>query len=241
MQSVVDFYDTYHTKNGAFTGHISEGNFTYYYLAPLIRRVLQSLHRPVVLDVGCGVGTLSLFAAQYARAVVGIDVSERAITIAQAAAPAGGSVFFRHGTLTQPLPVATCIICCEVLEHVPHDEQFLCMLRDSLTKGGVLILSTPLRETVLASTAVYKAFDAEVGHLRRYSVAELRSLFAAVGFEIVKFSTTESPLRNLLFILHMDLIIRCIRGPLVPLFHWVDERLCGIFGASNALVVARKK
>ncbi len=241
MQPVVDFYDTYHAKNGVFKGSISEGNFTYYYLAPVIRRVLQSLYRPVVLDIGCGVGTLSLFAAQYAHAVIGIDVSARAVAIAQAAIYPSQRVFFKQGTLSAPVQVASCIICCEVLEHVPHDEQFLYILRDSLIKGGILILSTPLQETVLASTRLYKHFDAEVGHLRRYSVTQLRSLFARVGFEIVELHRTESPLRNLLFILHMDLVIRCIRGPLVPFFHWVDEQLCWVFGASNAILVARKK
>ncbi len=243
MQLLTQFYDSYHKKNGAYSKILSKKNFTYYYLAPLIRRVVTSLNCPTVLDVGCGVGTLSLFAAQYARSVVGLDISERAIALATAAGRATGSsnAHFFVGELSQKLADFSVIICCEVVEHIPDDTEFLSLLYHNLQPGGVLILSTPLSDTVLAETPLYKKFDAEVGHLRRYTQPELREKITAAGFTIVSLHATESPLRNLLFILHLDRVIWLIRGPLIPLFHTVDEFLCRFLGASNCCVVAQKK
>lgn len=243
MQLLETFYDTYHKKNAGYKSSIREGNFTYYYLAPLIRRISQWIGKPAVLDVGCGVGTLSIFAAQYARYVVGLDVSDRAIEIAKRAQHSVGlkNVFFRKKDLTHVIGAFDLILCCEVLEHIADEKIFLQVLYDNLQNGGVAILSSPLNETVLAGTTLYKKFDTEVGHLRRYTSLELAQKMEDAGFVVVKIYKTESLFRNLLFILHLDLVIKCIRGPVIPAFHWIDEKLCTIFGASNCIVVAQKK
>lgn len=243
MQRTTTFYDTYHKKNADYRRGITEGNFTYFYLAPLLRRVAEAIGSPLVLDVGCGVGTLSLFISQYARSVWGIDVSERALNIAEKARVASGvtNVSFKKSELQKAVILFQLIVCCEVLEHVPAEKEFLTLLNKNLQENGVLILSSPLSETILAGTALYKKFDAEVGHLRRYTSEELTQKIRAAGFDIIRVYKTESLLRNLLFILHLDVLIKCIRGPLVPVFHWFDERLVTIFGASNCIVVARKR
>ncbi|MBP7774732.1 methyltransferase domain-containing protein [Candidatus Woesebacteria bacterium] len=243
MQLLETFYDTYHKKNAAYKSSIQEGNFTYYYLAPLIRRISQGISKPAVLDVGCGVGTLSIFVAQYAQYVVGLDVSDRAIEIAEQAQRSLSlkNIFFKKKELTHAIGAFDLILCCEVLEHIADENYFLQVLYNNLKSGGVVILSSPLSETVLAGTTLYKNFDTEVGHLRRYTSLELNQKIEDAGFVVLKIYKTESLLRNLLFILHLDLLIKCIRGPLIPAFHWIDEKLCIVFGASNCIVVAQKK
>lgn len=233
LSAVQAFYDQYHRKNDRYQKLIRPGNFTYYYHFQLLQLAgVTSLTGLRVLDVGCGVGTLSLYAAAQGASVQGIDISPRAVSLAQAAAEALQlqNARFAVGEVGAGKGEYDLVLCSEVIEHVPDELQFLRHLVSQLKPGGRLILTTPSSQNLLYRLGYYRRFDAEVGHLRRYTAASLRQRLSAAGLEIILLRGVEGPLRNLLFTSPLGVLIRFLKGPLVPLFHWLDElgaRLCG--------------
>lgn len=242
MNKLELFYNSYHNKNSFFYKPITAGNFTYFYILQLLQKA-DSLRGRTILDVGCGVGALSFyFASQGAKAVVGVDVSSRAIQIAQAAQDKlqFPTIFFKQGELVNNMYAFDILFCSEVIEHVADDSAFLHTLCSNIKPGGTLLLTTPSKENALFKFGFYKKFDKEVGHERRYTKEGLAKLILSHGFEIQVIREVEGPLRNILFTTKLGFIIRFIRGPLVPLFHFFDTLSAKIFGASDIQVIAKK-
>ena len=80
------FYNTYHLKNKKFYKLINDNNFTYFYIIHFFKDFFGSTMSTLsMIDVGCGVGTLSLYFSQYLKRGTGIDISSRAIQIADEA------------------------------------------------------------------------------------------------------------------------------------------------------------
>ncbi len=244
LKKIVNFYDRYHLKNQAYSGVIARNNFTYWYiLRTLHQPLLKQLKKFTVLDVGCGVGTLALYLAQICESVVGIDVSERAIGIAKQAKQSTQShnLIFKQSLLKQFSTKFDLIICTEVIEHVPNPPYFVELLVNNLEYKGWLLLSTPNRDNWLTRIGYYRNFDQEVGHLRRYSVSEICQLLEQNGLKVKHKETVEGPLRSLLFTSKLGILIKVIKGPLIPLFHRLDEIFGNIFGNSDIVILAQKQ
>jgi len=80
------------------------------------------------IDVGCGIGIMSVLLAHVRAAtkVIGVDTSARAIEIARAAVlPARTEHSFRHVSIENAWPSdeVTGVVCLDVLHHVPKDQQ----------------------------------------------------------------------------------------------------------------------
>lgn len=153
MNAKVRFYDSYHQKNNKYHALIRRNNFTYFY-------ILQFLHshdinrfgrNEKVLDIGCGVGTMSLYLASLGAEVTGIDISERAISLSKDAQKSLDihTASFHHGDITAAKGFFDLVICLEVIEHIEDDGKMLEQIRAHLKKGGRLFISTPSRENVL--------------------------------------------------------------------------------------------
>lgn len=84
-----------------------------------------------------------------------------------------------------------CVVACEVLEHVEDDAGFIRSMAGVLQPGGVLVLSVP------AHMKYWSAHDENVGHLRRYSRAQLTELLSSAGFERVQVLSYGVPLIHL--------------------------------------------
>lgn len=244
MQQKIRFYDRYHQKNHRFTKVIGRSNFTYFYILKWLHSGYILTKKPnfSILDVGCGVGTISLYLASLGYRVKGLDVSARAIALAQAAQKDIGlsHVQFVRGELDHKKEKYDLVTCFEVIEHIENDLQFARDLAAKLRPGGHLLLSTPSRLNFLYRIGFYQKFDAEVGHLRRYTPTEISQLLQKAGLHVQKIASTESILRNLLFTTKLGVVIKLMKGPLIPLFHAVDEALTPIFGASDIIVLAHK-
>jgi len=237
------FYDQYHQKNHRYASVISRHNFTYWYILKFLHHpLLGALQNKKVLDVGCGVGTLALYLSQYAKAVVGIDVSPRAISLARSAQQQCGikNIIFREGELRDFSSDFDLVLCTEVIEHIADDRTFAQLLASNLRKDGYLLLTTPNSKNVLNEIGYYKKFDVEVGHLRRYTKASLTELLESVGLTVEKIDLVEGPLRSFLFTSKFGILIKGIRGPLIPLFHLFDAWLGSLFGYSDLVVLAKK-
>jgi len=243
MKKIVNFYDRYHNKNDFYSGVISKNNFTYFYITKLLQKDCISRAKSI-LDVGCGVGTISIYLAHHGYRVYGIDISNRAISICNHAkrSLALKNIEFKKQDVysIRSNKVFDVILLIEVLEHVPNDNSFLKKLHSLLKDDGCLLLTTPTPENTMFKLGLYNKFDREVGHLRRYSKKELEKLLHENGFKIEYFSQTESLLRSLLFVTRLGFLIKFIRGPFIPIFHKLDE-LVGIFlGFTDNQVIARK-
>lgn len=105
-------------------------------------------HDDVVLDVGCGTGTIALELAPHAKHVHGLDISRAMIDIARGKAQEGGvdNVTFAAATLDDDLPFepeSFGVICAYNLLHlVPDMERTLAQIHGLLKPGGTFISST---------------------------------------------------------------------------------------------------
>jgi 2-polyprenyl-3-methyl-5-hydroxy-6-metoxy-1,4-benzoquinol methylase len=246
-QSGQKFYDQYHQKNNNFVKVIGRGNFTYAFILDALHQYLidqiQAPSKLHILDVGCGVGSLSFYLGKLGAQVTGIDLSPRAIEICISAQKhlKMKNVKFEQGELKKGRGDKDAVLCLEVIEHVPDQEKLLDLLNSQLKKKGLLFLSTPSKENFLYGIGFLDKFDKEVGHLRRYDISGLKKLIEAHGFKIKLIQRQEGPLRNILFTTKLGILIKGLKGPLVPIFHFIDQMFIPFFGAMDILVVAEKR
>ena len=100
-----------------------------------------------ILEVGAGSGRDSIELARQGAIVTVIDYVPSSLTVvAKNAAQAGVPIQLVCGDGTRmPFPDDTfdCVLCCEVVEHVPRDPSPIAELVRVLRPGGRLVLSTP--------------------------------------------------------------------------------------------------
>lgn len=150
-------------------------------------RVLLRRYPPAgkrVLDYGCMDGVFSFALARAGGRVVGYDVAPAAIARARAFRGNAHSPAF---TLDTPERGAfDLVFCCEVLEHVPHDRAFVGELVEYLSRGGMLVGTTPVGRSF---------WDPD--HKREYDERSLQSALEPWGrVRLRRYYRT--PLRNLI-------------------------------------------
>lgn len=245
------FYNSYHLHQNQ--GHadwqgkikpISANNFTYFFHFKALTPFLKDLPKFAVLDVGCGVGTLSLFlAAQGAKSVLGLDLSQRAISQAVIARNALKlkNLTFKVQQLKTRVGQFDLILASEIIEHLPDSEDFIKTLSLNLKPGGWLVLTTPYAHNWLRRQGWLKQHDLRSGHLEIFDEASLLKLFPEKNWRLISLNTTEGPLRMLLFTTPLSFFIKFIRGPLVKIFHSLDDILAGWLGKHDLQLIMRKK
>jgi SAM-dependent methyltransferase len=144
-----------------------------------------------VLEVGCGIGTMTGQLLDIAQRVECIEPNLNCATRARDAFAGNERVAIRvcHleecnlGELQQHK--FDTIVCVNVLEHIEDDVRALSLFRDVVagTRGRVLIF-------VPALQGIYSPHDAALGHHRRYSKRSLRAAFAAAGLDVVAMKYT---------------------------------------------------
>jgi 2-polyprenyl-6-hydroxyphenyl methylase/3-demethylubiquinone-9 3-methyltransferase len=100
-----------------------------------------------VLDVGCGGGILSEAMARRGAHVLGIDMAQAALQIAELHALESGVKLEYRLTSAEDLAAASpgyfdIITCMEMLEHVPEPEQVMSALATLVRPGGQVFIST---------------------------------------------------------------------------------------------------
>ncbi|MFN3650357.1 MAG: class I SAM-dependent methyltransferase [Armatimonadota bacterium] len=144
-----------------------------------------------LLDIGCNVGSTSLFLARYVHEVIGIDINLQAVGIARQRAVRqayGGSVdFFAGDILSAPMfGTFDVVVMIRVLTCFPDVSTWRRVLRrahDLLIPGGILYIHDFARS------------DESVNYRRRYQEGEAR------GWRQGNFAVTDSSGR-LLFVAH---------------------------------------
>lgn len=145
------------------------------------------------LDAGCGSGAFSIYAAERGNVVLGLSFDEEANTRATRRAALLGvrRVGFRTADLRQldviapELGAFDQVICLETIEHILDDAKLVRDLAALLRPGGRIYLSTPFIEhKALVGETLSQVEDG--GHVRwGYSAAQLGTLFAGAGLELV--------------------------------------------------------
>jgi len=137
-----------------------------------------------VLEVGSGIGTMSLRLADAAEMVIGIEPNANCATRA-------GEAMHGHPRFSLRMcHLEECdraelhsqrfdtVVCVNVLEHIADDVAALRTFRDILVPGGSVLIFVP------AVQAAYGPLDAELGHHRRYSKTTLGNAFADAGLAL---------------------------------------------------------
>lgn len=153
------------------------------------------------LDLGCGDGVITAAIAAFADAVVGVDISDRNIAVANEMR-ARPNTRYVHAAVEEPERYADgrpfdAVSAFEVLEHVYDPATFLRDAVAQLRPDGVLLLSTPNAASLtrrlkrwfrpLVRRAGYADADALIEeHHREYTLPDLRRLARDVGLEIIK-------------------------------------------------------
>jgi SAM-dependent methyltransferase len=137
-----------------------------------------------ILEVGCGIGTMSEKLAELADLIVGIEPNAACIDRVAEAMRHQPKFSLRPCHLEECDPVELrshlfdTVYCVNVLEHLEHDVAALQMFRDVVVPGGKVLIFVP------AVAAAYGPLDAELGHHRRYSKQTLGRAFADAGLEV---------------------------------------------------------
>lgn len=117
----------------------------------LIAHYADTLDARTCLDLGCGPGLFSLYAAELGLETIGIDPSPAMLQKCTEQQQRRGlaNVRFLPGALplTTRLPAADLILCSSVLEYVQDWETAVRGIVDLLTPGGVFLVSLPNGES----------------------------------------------------------------------------------------------
>jgi len=140
------------------------------------RRHIRPFLSDRVLEVGAGIGaTMQTLCDGTQASWTALEPDPDQATQLEAAAakiPGPCSVEVRKGT-TESLGGAApfdCILYVDVLEHIEDDARELERAACLLAPGGAVVVLAP------AHQALFSPFDAEIGHLRRYSKTSLSAL-----------------------------------------------------------------
>ena len=114
-----------------------------------------------VLDIGCGGGILSESIARLGGSVVGIDVTEKNLTVARLHAQWSGlAIDYRLADVEQLAAtgeVYDLVLNMEVVEHVERRPEFLAQCGRLVRPGGVLVVATINRTPAAALIALFGA------------------------------------------------------------------------------------
>jgi 2-polyprenyl-6-hydroxyphenyl methylase / 3-demethylubiquinone-9 3-methyltransferase len=99
-----------------------------------------------VLDIGCGGGLMAEPLARLGATITAIDPAEANIGAARRHAEPQGLVIDYRACLAETLVAAgetfDCVVCLEVIEHVPDPAAFVAMVAKTVRPGGLLVMST---------------------------------------------------------------------------------------------------
>jgi 2-polyprenyl-3-methyl-5-hydroxy-6-metoxy-1,4-benzoquinol methylase len=112
----------------------------------------------LLLDLGCGPGTLLAAAAVEGRKGIGIDVSMVWLVVAQRLIAEWGGQPILAAALAEALPLAdnsvSSVVSLDVLEHVAEPKSYLSEINRVTEPGGCVALSTPNRYSLAAEPHV---------------------------------------------------------------------------------------
>jgi 2-polyprenyl-3-methyl-5-hydroxy-6-metoxy-1,4-benzoquinol methylase len=182
------------------SGHDNENeSHAHRYLSRPLVNFLEKTTDPVILDLGCGNGSLAKALIEKGYNVYGTDASSKGIDIAQRHHPDRFAVQnLESDNLPNQLSQIkfNTIISTEVIEHLYNPRKFIRFSKAVLLQngGGVLIISTPyhgyLKNLLLSLSGkwddhINPLWDG--GHIKMWSRNTITKLLEEEGFHITHF------------------------------------------------------
>ncbi len=169
-------------------------------VAPRFNKWMADTIRPHVrnnvLEIGAGMGNLTRVLVRGRQRYIATDIDPEHLSRLQIHLRHHPNVETRACDVSQSADFGTLanavdtVICLNVLEHVEDDLAGLRNIYGALSPGGRAILLVPCGQEISGQ------FDVILGHYRRYSEPQLRSLFVQAGFEIervIEFNRVSRP------------------------------------------------
>lgn len=115
------------------------------FISPIIKQLPKSA---VILDYGCGTGTMSFVLGKKGYSVIGVDASEEMVNKANRKRPQGKlqHVDFKvinPENMTFTKDSFDAIICSSVLEYITDDYALINILANTLKPKGIFLISVP--------------------------------------------------------------------------------------------------
>ncbi|MEO8594965.1 MAG: bifunctional glycosyltransferase/class I SAM-dependent methyltransferase [Candidatus Solibacter sp.] len=139
---------------------------------------------PTVLELGSGIGNMTQHLRRRRRSYVASDIDEEHLARLRVRFHGRPNLEIRKCDLCDPedfAPLAgrfDSVVCLNVVEHVEHDLTALRNIFSALKPGGSAVILVPQDQKAFGT------LDEVLGHYRRYSEAQLKSLMQQAGFEI---------------------------------------------------------
>jgi SAM-dependent methyltransferase len=163
------------------------------FLWPRVLEILKGSAPPPnrAFELGCGNGATARMLAAEGYSVTAVDPSQSGVAIAKR--HEHENLKFEVGSTQDDLAAKygqfPIVLSLEVIEHCPSSREFMRSFASLLAPGGLGIISTPYHGylknlAVVASGRFDRHFDPlwEGGHLKFFTLAKLRQLFAESGF-----------------------------------------------------------
>lgn len=191
MSNAQDFYARhYQDQEQGAAGPESEATFHL-----RVRAALQAIGRSPrrVLDFGCGTGAASSLIAEAGHHVVGVDVSESGLRLAERNV-LGATFELIHSESELPFPDGSFDVCfaTEVIEHLLDVRGFIREVPRILAHDGRFVITTPyhrwIKNLIIITRNFDRHFDPTWGHIRFFSRSSLNGCLADGGFRVEQFS-----------------------------------------------------
>lgn len=113
-----------------------------------------------VLDLACGEGYGSAFMADFAKTVVGVDISQEAINHASHTYQKSNLTFRQASAIELDLPDKSfdVVVSFETIEHLAEQDEMLSEIRRVLRPDGILIISSPNRPVYSEESGEHNEF-----------------------------------------------------------------------------------
>ena len=239
------FYEKYHEGRLLPKRIIGKKDFTYRHIVSVLDKYCIKKN---VLDVGSGVGTLDFYLASNGRNITGIEISKRAVGIAYKSLEVfdlKGKVKFILGDFLKLKLKGKhdFVICSEVLEHLENDKTAIDMIYRLTKKEGLVMITVPSKNAPLIKFGAIEEFDKRSGHLRRYTLENLKVLLKEHNFNVVYSQKTEGILRNSLYVyksLHPIIRVANKFSLISDIITFLDNITLALFGESQIIIVVKK-
>lgn len=192
--------------------------------AKLIGELLRPFPGCRVLEVGCGGGALMRSLSAMGCRVVGVDISEEAVRLAERAG--GGCRALKADAARLPFEDRSFdrVVAHHLIEHLVEPEKALQEWARVLVEGGLLVLCTPNRRYPSP-----RIFD-DPSHVHIYEREELSRLVESSGFQVMECFTVFPHLLR-------DRISVKLGVPL----HFVFRRLPGFSERGRSIMLSARK
>lgn len=152
--------------------------------AEVIYKVLKKAKAQRVLDVGCGLGKVTVHLAKRGLDASGIDVSERLIKLAkEKAMKSNVAVHFEVKELEKfnSKEKFDAVLFAGVLEHIEDDVNLMSAAKRLLKSDGKIVITDKPTFNFL-----FTERDKRIGHVRRYTKKLLKAKLEDAGYTDVK-------------------------------------------------------